>query len=347
MRAALVGYAQTGKTTLFNALTGQKAATGVGGRADKPNLGVIKVPDPRVDKLSAMYSPKSTKFAEVRFVDVPGPRTKGGGLDPATLQSLREVDALTLVLRGFPGLDGNAADPVREMDDFEAELLINDQIVVEKRLDRLRREQASGIEVETLEACLAVLSEGRPLRSMETRPEQETVMASYGFVSRRPMLAVVNVEEDDAANPPPQALIDAGAARGVEVMSVCASIEAEIAGLPAEDQGEFLESLGLAEAASARFVRRVYQLLDYISFFTVGPDEVRAWTTRRGDRAPRAAGRVHSDIERGFIRAEVMKYDEFIAAGSEQKLKEQGKFRVEGKNYLVEDGDILNFRFNV
>lgn len=346
MRAALVGYAQTGKTMLFNALTGQTAATGVG-RGDKPNLGVIKVPDPRVDKLTAIYKPKKTVYAEVRFVDVPGPRTKGGGLDGPTLQALREAEALTLVLRGFPSVDGSDPDPVREMDDFEAELLINDQIVVEKRLERLHKENATGIETETLEACLAVLTAGRPLRQMEIRPEQEPILASYAFVSRRPMLAVLNVEEDKATQDPPDALKEAGAARGVEVMSVCASIEAEIATLPLEDQGEFLESLGLTEPASARFVRHAYRLLEYISFFTVGADEVRAWTTRRGDRAPRAAGRVHSDMERGFIRAEVMKYEEFMAAGSEQKLKEQGKFRVEGKNYLVEDGDILNFRFNV
>lgn len=347
MRAALVGYAQTGKTTLFNALTGQSAATGVGGRSDKPNLGVIKVPDPRVDALTAIYSPKKTVYAEVRFVDVPGPRSKGGGLDPATVQSLREAEALVLVLRGFAAVDGSAPEPVRELNDFESELILNDQIVIEKRLERMRKEQAKGIEIETLEACLEVLTEGTPLRSMDLRPEQEPVMASYGFVSRRPMLAVLNVEEGDAASPPPQELVEAGAARGVDVMSVCASIEAEIASLPKEEQGEFLESLGLSEPASARFVRRAYEMLRYISFFTVGPDEVRAWTTRRGDFAPRAAGRVHSDMERGFIRAEVMKYDEFMAAGSEQKLKEQGKFRVEGKGYEVQDGDILNFRFNV
>jgi len=346
MRAALVGYAQTGKTTLFNALTGQSAATGAG-RGDKPNLGVIKVPDPRIDKLSAIYKPRKTIFADVRFVDVPGPRTKGGGLSGPVLQSLREAEALTMVLRGFPDPDGHSANPVREMDDFEAELLINDQIVVEKRLERLRKEHTASLEAETLEACLAWLNDSKPLRLMDIRPEQEPVLASYGFASRRPMLAVLNVPEDQVITAPPQAIVEAGAARGVEVMSVCASIEAEISSLATEDQGDFLESLGLTEPASARFVRHAYALLDYISFFTVGPDEVRAWTTRRGDRAPKAAGRVHSDMERGFIRAEVMKYEEFMRAGSEQKVKEQGKLRVEGKTYVVEDGDILNFRFNV
>ncbi|MCL2822712.1 MAG: YchF family ATPase [Polyangiaceae bacterium] len=350
MRSALVGYAQTGKTTLFNALTGQTAVTGAG-RGDKPNLGVIKVPDPRVDKLTAIYKPRRTVFAEVRFVDVPGPRTKGGGLSGSIMQSIKEDEALTLVIRGFVGADGAQPDPVREMDDFEAELLICDQIVVEKRLEKLRKEHsrdhAATLDLETLEACLTCLSDGKPLRLLDTRAEQEPVLASYGFASRRPMLAVLNVAEDRATLDPPDTLVRAGAARGVDVMSVCASIEAEIAGLASDEQGDFLESLGLTEAASARFVRNAYGLLDYISFFTVGPDEVRAWTTRRGDRAPRAAGRVHSDMERGFIRAEVMKYEEFMAVGSEQRMKELGKLRVEGKNYVVEDGDILNFRFNV
>ena len=346
MKAGLVGYAQTGKTTLFNALTGQSAATGAG-RSDKPNLGVIKVPDVRVDRLTEIYKPRKTVFAEIMFVDVPGPRSKGAGLDSATLQALREVDALTLVLRGFPELDGTAPDPVRELMDFESELIINDQIVVERRVERLRKEQSHGPELEILETCLEALSDGRPLRTLTFRPEQEKVLSSYSFVSRRPLVAVLNVTEDEAAAAPSDDLVTAGEKQGVEVMTVCASIEEEIARLPREDQAEFLASLGLEEAASARFVRRAYALLDYISFFTVGPDEVRAWTTRRGDFAPKAAGRVHSDMERGFIRAEVMKYGDFIVAGSEQKMKETGKFRVEGKAYVVEDGDLLCFRFNV
>lgn len=346
MKAALVGYAQTGKTMLFNALTGQRATTGIS-RADKANLGVIKVPDPRVDALVKMYNPKRTVYADVQFVDVPGPRTKGTGLDGQTLQSVREVDALTLVLRGFTDIQGDAPDPLRELRDFESELVINDQIVVEKRLERLQKENAAGIEKETLQACLETLSEGKPLRLMPTRPEQQPVLSSYGFVSRRPMLAVLNVSEDQASAPTPAELLEAGAELGVQVMSVCAALEAEIALLAPEEQGEFLQSIGLEEPASSRFLRQVYHLLQYISFFTVGADEVRAWTTHQGDCAPQAAGRVHSDMQRGFIRAEVMKYDELMEAGSEQKLKERGKFRVEGKTYLVQDGDILNFRFNV
>lgn len=346
MKAALVGYAQTGKTMLFNALTGQRATTGIS-RSDKANLGVIKVPDPRVDALVKMYKPKRTVYADVQFVDVPGPRTKGTGLDGQMLQSVREVDALTLVLRGFTDIQGDTANPLRELRDFESELVINDQIVVEKRLERLQKENAAGIEKETLQACLETLSEGKPLRLMPTRPEQLPVLASYGFVSRRPILAVLNVSEDQASDPTPPELLEAGTELGMQVMSVCAALEAEIALLAPEEQGEFLQSIGLEEPASARFLRHVYHLLQYISFFTVGADEVRAWTTHQGDYAPQAAGRVHSDMQRGFIRAEVMKYDELMEAGSEQKLKERGKLRVEGKTYQVQDGDILNFRFNV
>ena len=346
MKAGLVGYAQTGKTTLFNALTGLGAQTGAG-RSAKANLGVIKVPDPRVDKLSAIFKPRKTIFAEVNFVDLPGPRGKGSGIDQATIQALRDVDALALVLRGFSGLDGEPSDPLREMVDFESELILNDQIVVERRLDRIKREKGHDREQAVLELCLEAMNAGKPLRMLTLAPEQEKEIVSYAFLSQRPLLAMVNVEEADAAKPPSEALQAAAQERKIEVLTVCAAIEAEIASLAKDEQADFLAALGLEEPAAARFVRSTYHLLDYISFFTVGEDEVRAWTTRRGDKAPRAAGRVHSDIERGFIRAEVMKYEEFLQVGSEARMKETGKLRVEGKEYLVQDGDILHFRFNV
>ncbi len=331
---------------MFNALTGQGAQTGAG-RGTKANLGVIKVPDLRVDKLSAIFKPRRTVYAEMTFVDLPGPRGKGVGLDSATIQALRETDALALVLRGFSGLDGEEANATRELADFESELILNDQIVVERRLEKMRKERGHEREQAVLEACLEVLSAGRPIRTMDLAPEQEREIVSYAFLSQRPLLAVINTTEQDVAKPLAADLEQAAKERRIELMSVCALIEAEIAALPQEDQAEFLTSMGLQEPAAARFIRKAYHLLDYISFFTVGEDEVRAWTTRRGDKAPRAAGRVHSDIERGFIRAEVMKYDEFMLVGSEAKMKETGKLRIEGKEYVVQDGDILHFRFNV
>lgn len=346
MRAGLVGFARSGKTTLFNALTGLHKG-GAAGRG-QVNLGAIKVPDPRVDLLSGMFRPKKTTCAEMRFVDVPGPAGKGTGLDAEALRALAEVEAFCLVVRGFPAADGAPADPAREIADFDAELTLNDQAVVEKRLDRLRKEGHRGTgEFHELERILAQLEAGQPLRAMAWSDAEERELAHFGFLSRRPMLVAVNVPEEAAAAAPAPEVEAAARARGAEVLSLCAAVEAEIAELPPADQPAFLESLGLAEPARARFIRAAYRLLDLISFFTVGEDEVRAWTIRRGDTAPRAAGRIHSDLERGFIRAEVMHYDDFVALGSESKARHEGKLRLEGKEYVVRDGDILNVRFAV
>jgi GTP-binding protein YchF len=345
VKAGLVGYAQSGKTTLFNALTGlHKGPAGRG----QVNLGAIKVPDPRIDALSAIFKPRKTTYAEMRFVDVPGPAGKGSGLDADALKALAEVDAFCLVVRGFPGVDGRPSDPARELADFDAELVLYDLAIVEKRLERLRKEQHKGSgEYHELERIHGPLEEGRPLRAMTWSDAEEKELAHFGFLSRRPMLVVVNVPEDAAAAPPPPDVERAARERGAGVLSLCAAVEAEIAELDPAEQPEFLRSLGLSEPARARFLRAAYRLLDLISFFTVGEDEVRAWPIRRGDRAPRAAGRIHSDLERGFIRAEVTHYDDFIALGSESKARQEGKLRLEGKEYVVKDGDILNIRFAV
>lgn len=343
MKAGLVGYAQSGKTTLFNALTGLHA----GGRV-QVNLGAIKVPDPRIDALSAIYKPKKTTYAEMRFVDVPGPKSKGSGLDVEALRALTEVDAFCLVVRGFPAPDGTPADPARELSDFDAELVLHDLGIVEKRLERMRKEHGKGTnDFQRLERLHAHLDPGAPLRSMSWTEAEEKDLAHYDFLSRRPLLVVVNAAEVDAAAPAPAAVVEAARSRSAQVLSLCASVEAEIAQLDPAEQPEFLQSLGLSEPARARFLRAAYALLDLVSFFTVGEDEVRAWPIHRGDKAPRAAGRIHSDLERGFIRAEATRYDDFIAAGSEAKARQEGKLRLEGKEYVVQDGDILNIRFAV
>jgi GTP-binding protein YchF len=346
MKAGLVGYAQSGKTTLFNALTGQSAQTGAGQKG-KSNLGVIKVPDERLDRLTAIYHPRRTVPAEVIFVDVPGPRTKGGGLDGPNIQAVQEADALVVVLRGFEGGDGTAPNPARELADFEAELILADLGVVERRLERLAKERGSERQKAVLERCLEALNGEQSLRRIDLSSEDEREISSFAFLSRRPLLAVLNTQEADMGKGIPAELGASARERGVEVVDVCAAVEAEIATLDPAEQTEFLASMGIAEPASARFIRAAYSLLDYISFFTVGEDEVRAWTVRRGSKAPKAAGRVHSDMERGFIRAEVMTYDEFIPVGNEARMKELGKLRVEGKEYVVLDGDILHFRFAV
>ncbi len=346
MKAGLVGYAQSGKTTLFNALTGLHKG-GAAGRG-QVNLGAIKVPDPRIDALAAIFEPRKTTYAEMHFVDVPGTAGTGSGLDADALRALSEVDSFCLVVRGFPALDGTPADAQRELRDFDAELVLHDLALVEKRLERLSREHKQGsAEHHELERLHAHLDPGLPLRTMKWSDAEEKELAHFSFLSRRPLLAVANVAEDAAAAPPPPGVEAAAKERGSEVLSLCAAVEAEIAQLAPADQPEFLASLGLAEPARARFIRAAYHLLDLISFFTVGEDEVRAWPTRRGDRAPRAAGRIHSDLERGFIRAEVVHYDDFLALGSESRARQEGKLRLEGKEYVVKDGDILNIRFAV
>ena len=343
MKAGLVGYAQSGKTTLFNALTGLHASA----RA-QVNLGAIKVPDPRIDALSAIFKPKKTTYAEMRFVDVPGPKGKGTGLDDEALRALTEVDAFCLVVRGFTAPDGTPADPARELVDFDAELVLHDLAIVEKRLDRMRKEHGVGTGAyQDLERLHGQLDQGGPLRAMTWSAAEEKELAHYDFLSRRPLLVVVNAAEEEAAAPAPAAAQEAALQRSAQVLSLCASVEAEIAQLEPAEQPEFLHSLGLQEPARARFLHAAYGLLDLISFFTVGEDEVRAWPIHRGDRAPRAAGRIHSDLERGFIRAEVMHYPDFIALGTEARARQEGKLRLEGKEYVVLDGDILNIRFAV
>ncbi|MFL5395486.1 MAG: DUF933 domain-containing protein [Myxococcales bacterium] len=347
MKAGLVGYAQSGKTMLFNALTGLHKGSVPGGRGHV-NLGAIKVPDPRVDALSAIFKPRKTTFAEMLFVDVAGPQAKGAGLPKESLSSLAEVDAFCLVVRGFVAPDGTPPDAARELRDFDAELVLNDLGVVEKRLDRLRKEHGkTGAEYHELERLFAELEGGKALRMMRWSDAEEKEMAHFGFLSRRPLLVVVNVAEEAAAQPVNADVAAAARERGAEVIALCAPVEAEIADLDAADQPEFLQSVGLSEPVRARFVRAAYKLLDSISFFTVGEDEVKAWTIRRGDRAPRAAGRIHSDLERGFVRAEVVHYGDFMTAGSEAKARHDGKLKVEGKEYTVQDGDILHVRFAV
>lgn len=335
MRAGLAGYSRSGKTSLFNALTGLRR-----GPDAKLHLGAIKVPDPRLDRLSAMFKPRKTTPAEVVLADLPGPRAKGSALEPEALQALREMDALCLVLRGFEA----DADPARDLRDYDAELIVSDLAAVEKRLHRLRQERNTGGEALELQRVAHHLESGAGLRTLAMSDAEEQAIAHFGFLSRKPLLVVENVAEADAARPVPTALREAASAAGAEAIALSAEVEAEIAELAAQEQPDYLASLGLQEPARAVFLRAVYGLLRRISFFTVGEDEVKAWTIRRGDRAARAAGRIHSDLEKSFVRAEVMHYDDLIAAGSEHRARETGRLRLEGKDYLVQDGDILNVR---
>ncbi|MEX2283086.1 MAG: DUF933 domain-containing protein [Gemmatimonadota bacterium] len=346
MRIGLVGFAGSGKTTVFNAMTGLSAPVGFGGEV---RLGTVKVPDPRIDKLSRIFSPKKTMFAEMTFTDIPGEHgAEKKGLSRKSLQQIRDLDALCLVLRDFenPALEGEA-DPAADLEAFQAECILADLEIVERRLERAKKEKMDAREFAAFELMKAALEEERPLRSLARSELNRDLFRGVGLLTDRPLLVALNRSEAAAAEPMPAALAARINALHAAGMVLSASVEAEISGLPPEDQAAFLLDLGLAESALARFIRAAYSLLDLISFFTVGEDEVRAWTIMRGTNARKAAGRIHSDLERGFIRAEVMPYEVFMQYGSEPAVKEAGRFQIEGKDYIVNDGDIMSIRFNV
>jgi GTP-binding protein YchF len=331
---------------VFNTMTGLSVPVGYGGEV---RLGVVRVPDERIDALSKIFSPKKTTYAEMSFCDIPGEHgADRKGLSAKALQPIREQDALCLVLRDFenPAIEGEA-DPLRDLEAFHLESVFADLDLVERRLQRGRKEHASPAELAPFELMKRVLDDGRPLRSVSTTELDRGPLRGYGFLSDRPLLVAVNRDEQRASAPMPNDLADRITALDAAGFVLSASVEAEIARLDAAEQAAFLEDLGLHESALARFIRTAYSLLDLISFFTVGADEVRAWPIRRGMSARQAAGRIHSDLERGFIRAEVIPYATFMKHGSEHAVKEAGLLQIEGKDYVVADGDIMHIRFNV
>jgi len=346
MKIGLVGFAGSGKTTVFNAMTGLDVPTGFGGEV---RLGTVRVPDPRITALSAIFSPKKTTFAEMNFCDIPGEYgAENRGLSSRSLQQIREQDALCLVLRDFvnPALE-SGPDPAGDLEAFHQECILADLGIVERRLDRARKERSDPAEIAAFETMVQALEAERPLRLIPSETLNRSLLRGYALLTDRPLLVVVNRDESRAAEPLPPKLDVRVAELGGAGLVLSASVEAEITSLDPEDQQAFLDDLGLSGSALHRFIRAAYGLLDLISFFTVGEDEVRAWTIRRGTRAREAAGRIHTDLERGFIRAEVMPYEEFMVHGSERAMKEAGKLRVEGKDYVVQDGDILHVLFNV
>ena len=345
MKIGLVGFAGSGKTTVFNTMTGQDVPVGFGGEV---RLGIVRVPDERIDRLSQIFSPKKTTFAEMSFCDVPGEHGSDKGLSPRGLQQIRDQEALCLVLRDFdnPTLEGDP-DPLGDLNAFHTECIFADHEIVENRLDRARKERLDQLEIAAFETMLSTLESERALRSVPESELDRKYLKGFGLLSDRPLLVALNRAEERAADAMPDDL----AARIEELqaagLTLSASVEADIASMDPKDQAEFLSDIGLSESAIARFIRTAYGLLDLISFFTVGEDEVRAWTIRRGTKARPAAGKIHSDLERGFIRAEVTPYDLFMEYGSEAAVKDAGKFQVEGKEYVVSDGDIMHVRFNV
>jgi GTP-binding protein YchF len=346
MKIGLVGFAGSGKTTVFNTMTGLDVPVGFGGEV---RLGAVRVPDERIDRLHEIFSPKKTTYAEISFCDVPGEHgSSKRGLSARGLQQIRDQEALCLVIRDFdnPSIEG-APDPLADIEAFHAECVFADLEVVEKRLERARKERASPAEIAAFEVAHAALEQERPLRAVPGEDLDRALLKGFGLLSDRPLLVAVNVDESRVAEPMPEALVNRLAELDAGGVMLSAKVEADIAALSPEEQVEFLKDLGLESSALNRFIRAAYELLDLISYFTVGTDEVRAWTIERGTKAKRAAGKIHSDLERGFIRAEVIPYVTFIEHGSENAVKSVGKLQIEGAEYIVQDGDLMNIRFNV
>jgi GTP-binding protein YchF len=350
MKIGLVGFQGTGKTTVFNALTGLQAETGYGAARGKTNLGVVKVPDPRVDALAELFQPRKKTFAEITFSDVAADAAGGGsarGLDRGVLAAMREMESLCQVARAFVSADRSAAEPLAEVIELETEMILSDLELVEKRLERLKKEKGQPREADVLTRLKDQLEGGHSLRDLPLAEEEKALVAGFRFLTLKPLLIVLNVDEANVAAQPPPDAAEHARKRGLGLVVLSANVEQDIAQMPPADQREFIAALGLAEPARDRFVRAAFALLSLISFLTAGEDECRAWPIRKGLTAVKAAGKIHSDIERGFIRAEVMRVEDLLALRTEAKVREAGKFRVEGKDYVVQDGDVINFRFNV
>ncbi len=363
MDIGIIGLARSGKTSLFNAMTRGTAEVGAYSSRNEPNVGVVRVPDARVDALAGVFKPKKTTYAEIRFVDYPVSGFGAEGPGARYVAELANMDALVHVVRAFddPSVPHpqETVDPHRDIEALDLELAFADLALIERRLTRLEAEMRSVKASERaalerdrdlLQRLQRELEGGTAIRALDFNEDERRLLATYQFVTRRPVLLVINVGEDQVGDIAAVEGEFAGryGAPAVSVVALCAKIEAELATLEPDEAAEFRSDLGLPDDSPLdRAIRTAYELLGLQSFLTAGEDECRAWTVRRGATAPEAAGKIHSDLERGFIRAEVARWDEMVAAGTIAELKKQGKLRTEGKSYVVQDGDVLNILFNV
>ena len=361
LKCGIVGLPNVGKSTLFNALTQAAiAAENYPFCTIDPNVGVVEVPDPRLDALAAIAKPQRVLPTTVEFVDIAGlvaGAAKGEGLGNQFLAHIRETDAIAQVVRCFEDDDvvhvSGRVDPLSDIETIGTELALADLETVSRAITRLTRaaksqDKEAVARLEIAERVAAALDKGTPVRAQALSAEALDLLNDLHLLTAKPLMYIANVAENGFTDNPLLAQVEAHASQeGAEVVPVCAALESEIAQLDAAERAEFLAELGLSEPGLDRVVRGTYRLLDLQTFFTAGPKEVRAWTVRKGATAPRAAGVIHTDFQKGFIRAEVIAFDDFVACGGEQGAKDAGKWRLEGKEYVMHEGDVVHFRFNV